>query len=225
MAPQTVTLARSMAPRRPMAPQTVTLARSMAPRKLTLAAPSARSRALDIAAPGPRRTWVDSCPDGLRRPRPGPDRRPRRLDARAPRPRGEGAQLLWAYPFLTIALLGLRGLYRADHYRPLLDAVAHIAGVAALTAMLLIAFVGITDPEARPAYLVGPVWLGGTLALIAGHATLEDEKAGAGKAHRRESDPDRRRRPSGSQAGAPTDGAASPRAHPDRLPRRGLRTL
>jgi len=95
------------------------------------------------------------------------------LDARATRPRGEGAQLLWAYPFLTIALLGLRGLYRADHYRPLLDAVAHIAGVAALTAMLLIAFVGITDPEARPAYLVGPVWLGGTLALIAGHATLE----------------------------------------------------
>jgi exopolysaccharide biosynthesis polyprenyl glycosylphosphotransferase len=88
-------------------------------------------------------------------------------------PPAPGAQLLWAYPVLTIALLGLRGLYRADHYRPLLDAVAQIAGAAALTAMLLIAFVGITDPEARAAYLVGPVWLGGTLALIAGHATLE----------------------------------------------------
>ncbi len=88
-------------------------------------------------------------------------------------PAAEGTQLLWAYPVLTIALLGLRGLYRADHYRPLLDAVAHIAGAAALTAMLLIAFVGITDPEARPAYLVGPVWLGGTLALVFGHAALE----------------------------------------------------
>lgn len=88
-------------------------------------------------------------------------------------PAAEGAQLLWAYPVLTIALLGLRGLYRADHYIPLLDAVARIAGAAALTAMVLIALVGITDPEARPAYLVGPLWLGGTLALIASHVTLE----------------------------------------------------
>ncbi|MCA1706662.1 MAG: sugar transferase [Actinobacteria bacterium] len=95
----------------------------------------------------------------------------------------EGTQLLWAYPVLTIALLSLRELYRADHYVPLLDAVAHIAGAAALTAMLLIAFVGITDPEARPAYLVGPVWLGGTLALIAGHVSREWARRRARERH------------------------------------------
>jgi len=88
-------------------------------------------------------------------------------------PAAEGTQMLWAYPVLTLVLLGLRGLYRADHNLSLLDAVAQIAGAAALTAMLLIAFIGITDPEARPAYLVGPIWLGGSLALITGHVTVE----------------------------------------------------
>ena len=88
-------------------------------------------------------------------------------------PEAPGAQLLWAYPVLTVILLALRGLYRADHHLPLLDAVAHIAGAAALTAMLLIAVIGVTDSDARPAYLVGPVWLGGTLALVAGHVSLE----------------------------------------------------
>ena len=88
-------------------------------------------------------------------------------------PAAQGAQVLWAYPVLTVTLLGLRGLYRSDHYLPLLDAVAHIAGAAALTAMLLIAIIGVTDPDARPAFLVGPVWLGGTGALVAGHVTLE----------------------------------------------------
>ncbi len=88
-------------------------------------------------------------------------------------PAAPGTQLLWAYPVLTIALLALRGLYRADHYLTALDAVAHIAGAAALAAMFLIALVGITSPDARPALLVGPVWLGGTLALIAGYVALE----------------------------------------------------
>ena len=35
-------------------------------------------------------------------------------------PAAPGTQLLWAYPVLTIALLGLRGLYRADHYLSLI---------------------------------------------------------------------------------------------------------
>ena len=85
----------------------------------------------------------------------------------------EGTELLWFYPVATMGFLSLRGLYRSDHRLAVLDAVAHIAGAAALAAMLVIALIGVTKPEARPAYLVGLVWLGGTLALVIGHVALE----------------------------------------------------
>jgi exopolysaccharide biosynthesis polyprenyl glycosylphosphotransferase len=84
----------------------------------------------------------------------------------------DGATLLWLFPPLTIALLGLGGLYQDRIQAKLIDGLGKVLAAAALAAVTLIAAAALLDPGSEPAPLLARAWLLGSAYVAGGRLLL-----------------------------------------------------
>jgi len=80
--------------------------------------------------------------------------------------------LVWVFPPIVLALLGVWRMYRDAIQLRMVDGLAQVAGATSLAAISLIAGVALLDPAADSAPLLARAWLFGTLYLAGGRILL-----------------------------------------------------
>jgi exopolysaccharide biosynthesis polyprenyl glycosylphosphotransferase len=81
------------------------------------------------------------------------------VGARAAHVALDGDVALYAFPFLVVGLMYVRGMYKQELVISILDGIAPVVSSISVAAMGCLAVVTFADPAARPAGLIARAWL------------------------------------------------------------------